>query len=349
VITLLKTFSIPASESRLRPDRASWKTNKSSAVTYSTVDGEGIMRNQVRVLVCDPINPSGLAKLRNADFRVDVKPTITVDELMKIVSDYHVLIVRSRTKITNDILGAGKQLKIVGRAGAGLDNIDVESAQKLGVKVLNTPEAASEAVAELAIGLFLSLARSIPRADKNMKDKEWTKHDLMGWELRGKTLGTIGLGNIGERVARLAKAIGMKVLITKRTPPDPAVLRELDGEFVPLRKLLRRSDIVTIHVPYTAETRHMISEKEFTDMKKGAYLVNTSRGAIVDEEALLEALRSGKLAGAALDVFEAEPPTDWTLAQLPNVICTPHIGAQTREGQEQASVLLAERIISFFH
>ncbi len=307
------------------------------------------MRNQIRVLVCDPVDSEGLTKLQNAGFAVDFKPTITIDELMKIVPDYHVLIVRSRTKITNEILRTGKLLRVVGRAGAGLDNIDVESAQKLGVNVLNTPEAASEAVAELALGFFLSLARNIPRADKAMKDKAWIKHDLMGWELRGKTLGTIGLGNIGERVARLAQAVGMKILITKRTPPDPAILRELDAEFLPLQELLRRSDIVTIHVPYTAETRHMMREKEFADMKKGACLVNTSRGAIVDEKALLKALRSGNLAGAALDVFEVEPPTDWTLAQLPNVVCTPHIGAQTEEGQKQASVLLAERIISFFH
>jgi D-3-phosphoglycerate dehydrogenase len=305
------------------------------------------MRNRVRVLVCDPIHPEGIEKLKKAGVAVDVKPMITADELMKIVSDYHVLIVRSRTKITKDILKAGRLLKVVGRAGAGLDNIDVEAAKKLGVKVLNAPEAASEAVAELTLGFLLSLARNIPKADRAMKDKKWIKHDLTGWELRGKTLGTIGLGNIGERVARLTKALGMKILITKRTPPDPAILRELDAEFMPLEELLHRSDVVTIHVPYTAETHHMIGDREFTDMKRGAYLVNTSRGAIVDEKALLKALQSGRLAGAALDVFEVEPLTDWALMQLPNVVCTPHIGAQTEEAQKQASALLAERIISF--
>lgn len=305
------------------------------------------MRNLIRLLVCDPIHPEGIAKLKKAGFAVDAKPTITVDELMKTVSDYHALIVRSRTKITQDILKAGKLLKVVGRAGAGLDNIDLEAAQKLGVKVLNAPEAASEAVAELTLGFLLSLARNIPKADRAMKDEKWIKHDLTGWELRGKTFGTIGLGNIGERVARLTKALGMKILITKRTPPDPAILRELDAEFVPLEESLRRSDVVTIHVPYTAETHHMVSEREFKAMKKGAYVINTSRGAIVDEKALLKALQSGKLGGAALDVFEVEPPTDWALMQLPNVVCTPHIGAQTEEAQKQASVLLAERIISF--
>jgi len=225
------------------------------------------MKNRAKVLVCDPIHPDGIAMLKKTGFAVDVKPAITVDELMKTVSGYHALIVRSRTKITEDILKAGKLLKVVGRAGAGLDNIDVESAKKLGVKILNTPEAASEAVAELTLGFLLSLARNIPKADRAMKDKKWIKHDLMGWELRGKTLGTIGLGNIGERVARLAGAIGMKILITKRTPPDPAILRELDAECVPLEELLHRSDVVTIHVSYTAETHHMIGERELTDMK----------------------------------------------------------------------------------
>lgn len=307
------------------------------------------MGNRVKVLVCDPIHADGIVKLKKAGFVVDLKPTITADELMKTVSNYRALIVRSRTKITSNILKAGKLLKVVGRAGAGLDNIDVESAQKLGVKVMNTPEAASDAVAELTLGFLLSLARNIPKADQAMKEMKWIKHDLMGWELRRKTLGTIGLGNVGERVARLARAIGMKVLITKRTPPDPAILRELDAEFVPLEELLHRSDVVTIHVPYTAETHHMIGEREFAYMKRGAYLVNTSRGAIVDEKALLSSLQSGRLAGAALDVFEIEPPTDWELIQLPNVVCTPHIGAQTEEAQKQASVLLAERIISFFY
>jgi len=302
----------------------------------------------MKVLVCDPIHSEGLAKLQKAGFTVDYRPTITADELMKTVSDYHVLIVRSRTKITKDVLEAGKSLRVVGRAGAGLDNIDAELARKVGVKVLNTPEAAAEAVAEMTLGFLLSLARRIPLADRAMKDRKWIKHDLMGWELHGKTLGTIGLGNIGERVARLAKAFGMKILVTKRTPPEPVILNELGAEFVPLGELLRRSDVITIHVPYTPETHHMIGEKEFSDMRKGAYVINTSRGAIIDERALLKAHQSGKLGGAALDVFEVEPPIDWTLVQLPNVVCTPHIGAQTEEAQKEASVLLAERIISFF-
>jgi len=306
------------------------------------------LKSNARVLVCDPLEDEGTQKLKDAGFTVDIKPTITLDELEKAVSNYDVLIVRSRTKVTKEIFDAGKQLKAVGRAGAGLDNIDLEAAEKKGVKILNTPEAPSEAVAELTIGLILALARSIPGANKAMKEGRWTKKDLIGWELKEKTLGTIGLGNIGERVAKLAKAFGMKILITKRTPPAPALLRELEAEFVPLHELLKRSDIVTIHVPYNPQTHHMIGEKELHLMKKGSYLVNTSRGAIVDEKALLKALQSQRLRGAALDVYEVEPPTNWTLMQLPNVVCTPHIGAQTEEAQKTASVLIAEKVINFF-
>jgi len=307
---------------------------------------ENPLKSNMKILVSDPIDDEGKQKLKKAGFTVDVKPTITPDELKKTISNYDVLIVRSRTKVNKEALEAGTRLKVVGRAGAGLDNIDVDAAQKKGVKVLNTPEAPAEAAAELTLGLMLSLARNIPHADRAMKEGKWMKKELMGWELRGKTLGTIGLGNIGERVTRLAKALGMKVLITKRTPPDPALLRELEAEFVPLKDLLTRSDVVTIHIPYTPETHRMIGEKELALMKKSAYIINTSRGAIIDEKALLKALQSGRLGGAALDVFEAEPPTDWTLMRLPNVVCTPHIGAQTEEAQKAASLLLAEKIIS---
>jgi len=306
------------------------------------------LRKHAKVLLCDPIDQEGLKKLKKAGFTVDALPTISNDELKQKISDYEILIVRSRTKVTKGIIEAGKRLKLVGRAGVGLDNIDLEEAENKGVKVLNTPEAPAEAAAELTIGLILSLARSIPQADSAMKQGKWIKNQLIGWELRGKTLGTIGLGNVGERVARLAKAFGMKILITKRTQPDPALLKELEAKFVGLSELLRRSDVVTVHVPYTAQTHHMIGEKEFQLMKKDTFFVNTSRGPIVDEKALLKALKSGRLRGAALDVFEVEPPTDWTLMRLPNVICTPHIGAQTEEAQRTASVLIAEKIISSF-
>ena len=308
---------------------------------------EELLKRKMKVLVCDPIHEVGIEKLEQAGFEVDIKPSISGEGLRNAVSNYDVLIVRSRTKVTKEIVEAGKRLRVIGRSGAGLDNIDVEAAEKKGVKVLNTPEAPAEAVAELTIGLMLSLARNIPLADRSMKERKWTKKNLIGWELRGKTLGTIGLGNIGEKVARLAKAFGMKILITKRTPPAPALLKELEAEFVPLHELLRRSDVVTVHVPHTPQTHHMIGEKEIQLMKDWAFLINTSRGAIVDEKALLKALKSGKLGGAALDVYEVEPPEDWILMRLSNVVCTLHIGAQTREAQKKAAVLIAEKIINF--
>jgi len=303
------------------------------------------MRNKPRVLVCDPIYEGGIEMLREADFQVDVRQEISAEELREAVPNYDVLIVRSRTKVRREIIEKGEKLKVIGRAGAGLDNIDLKAAEEKGIKVLNTPEAPAYAVAELALGLMLSLARQIPFADKTMKEEKWLKKQLVGWQLYGKTLGVLGLGNIGEKVARLAKAFGMKILITKRTPPSPEILKELEAEFVPLRELLQRSDVITIHVPLTEQTRGLIGEKEIALMKDGAFIVNTSRGKIVDEKALYHALKTGKLGGAALDVFEVEPPTDYALMKLPNVVCTPHIGAQTVEAQRMAATMLAEKII----
>ena len=306
------------------------------------------MKPKGKVLVCDPIHEEGIEKLKQAGLEVEVNPTISHEQLRRVVSNYDALIVRSRTKVTKEIIEAGKRLKVIGRAGVGLDNIDVQTAEKRGIIVLNTPEAPADAVAELTIGLMISLARSIPLADQTMKEGKWIKKDLLGWQLKGKTLGTVGLGNIGERVARVAKALGMKVLITKRTPPSAELLKELEAEYIPLKdfsSFLQRSDVVTLHVPLTPKTHHMIGAKELRLMKDGAFLINTSRGAVVDGEALLEALQSGKLRGAALDVYETEPPEDLALIRLPNVVCTTHIGAQTREAQRTAAILIAEKII----
>jgi D-3-phosphoglycerate dehydrogenase len=304
------------------------------------------LKPKAKILVCDSIHEDGIKKLKQAGFEVEVNPTISDEQLKNIAANYDALIVRSRTQVTEEIIQAGKNLKIIGRAGAGLDNINVASAEKKSILVLNTPEAPAEAVAELTIGLMLSLARNIPLADHSLKEGKWLKKELMGWELKGKTLGTIGLGNIGEKVTKIAKAFEMKILISKHTPPSPELLKELEAEFVPLNDLLQRSDIVTIHVPLTPQTDHMIGEKEIKLMKNGAFLINTSRGAIVDEKALLKALKSGKLKGAALDVFEVEPPKDLTLIRLSQVVCTTHIGAQTEEAQREASILIAEKIIN---
>jgi len=304
------------------------------------------LKPKAKILVCDPIHEDGIERLKQAGFEVKVEPTISAKQLETIVADYDALIVRSRTQVTKEIIQAGKRLKVIGRAGTGLDNIDIATAEKKGILVLNTPEAPAEAVAELTIGLILSLARNIPLADHSLKEGKWLKKQLIGWELKGKTLGIIGLGNVGEKSAKIAKAFGMKIFISKRTPPPIKLLKELKAEFVSLNNLLQRSDIVTVHIPLTPQTHHMIGEKEIALMKDRAFLINTSRGAIIDEKALLKALISGKLKGAALDVFEVEPPNNLALIRLPQVVCTAHIGAQTEEAQREASVLIAEKIIN---
>jgi len=299
----------------------------------------------MRVLVCEPIAEEGVKILEENGFKVDLKLEISKEELARIIEDYDALIVRGRTKVTRELMERAVNLKVIGRAGSGLDNIDVKAAEEMGITVINTPEAVADSVAELTIGLMLSLVRMIPYADRSMKEGKWLKRKLKGRLLKGKTLGLIGLGNVGLRVARIAKAMGMKILVTKRTPPPREILRELDAEFLTLPELLKRSDIVTLHVPLTDETYKMIGVEELRLMKPGALLINTSRGAILDHEALMDALESGRLGGAALDVYESEPPCDVRLMKLRNVVCTPHIGAQTEEARCIASILIAKKIV----
>lgn len=301
----------------------------------------------VRILICDPIDPEGIEKLKKAGYNVAF--LMRREMLKKEIQDCDVLIVRSRTKVTREIIESGKHLKLIARAGSGLDNIDLKAAEERGIAVINTPEASADSVAELTIGLMVALARKMILADSSMKQGKWLKKELMGFLLKGKKLGLIGLGNIGLRVARIAKAMGMKILVTKRVPPSPELLKSLEAEFLPLDELLRQSDIVSIHVPLSKETRNMIDAEEIGKMKDGAFLINTSRGEIVNEKALLNALRSGKLGGAALDVYSVEPPENLELIKQPSVICTPHIGAQTVEAQREASIRLAEKIIRFLH
>jgi D-3-phosphoglycerate dehydrogenase len=298
------------------------------------------------ILVCDPVHEAGIAMMRQKGFTVDMKPQITSSDLKQIVDNYDVLVVRSRTKLTADIINLGKRLKVIGRVGVGLDNINLQAAAAKSIEVFNSPEASAEAVAELTIGLMLSLARKIPLADQAVKEKKWIKKQMTGWLLEEKVLGLLGLGNIGLRVAVIAKALGMKILVTKRTPPEAQLLADLSGKYVSLSELLMQSDIVSIHIPLNEQTRHLIGDKEFTIMKDGAYLVNTARGAIVDEIALFKALQTGKLAGAALDVYEVEPPRNSLITPLSNVICTPHIGGQTIESQRKAAEIVAEKIIT---
>lgn len=298
-----------------------------------------------RVLVCDSIDQAGVDSLKRAGLIVDYRPEIKAAELVAAAKDYDVIVVRSRTKVTKEVIDAASSAKIIARVGVGLDNVDVKAAEGRNIKVINAPEAASIAVAELAIGLMISLARSIPRADAETKKGNWIKKDLMGTQLSGKYLGIVGVGNIGRNIGRMAKALRMNLIGYDPYPINRDFISETGMIVTDLDTLVESSDFITCHVPSTPETKHMFNAERFARMKPTAYLVNTSRGEIIDENALYEALKAGRLAGAALDVFEVEPPTNKQLIGLPNVICTPHIGAQTREAQELASTVIAEKII----
>ena len=282
----------------------------------------------IKILVCDPIHEDGVNMMENAGIDVIQKINITSSDLLEIVSDYDAIVVRSRTKVTEKILRAGKHLKAVARAGVGLDNIDLEVAKSLGIKVVNSSEAPTNAVAELVLGLMFSLARKIPEADFGMKKGKWNKSKIMGFELKGKTLGIIGFGRIGYQLAKKAKLLQMRV-ITYDIIIDKLMefVEDAGAEAVSLRYLLESSDFVTIHVPLVPETKHMIGKSEIEMMKEGAYFINAARGGVVDEVALRDALLDNKLGGAALDVYEEEPPSDTSLIGLDNVISLPHIGA----------------------
>ncbi|UCH37815.1 MAG: hydroxyacid dehydrogenase [Candidatus Bathyarchaeota archaeon] len=299
-----------------------------------------------KVLVCDSIDIEGIYQLKQAGIQVDIDSTITPTQLEKVVVHYDALIVRSRTKVTKEILEAGTRLKAIGRAGVGLDNIDLQTAKQREISVLNTPEASAYAVAELVIGLMFSVLRNIPLADKTMKEGKWIKKELKGWQLREKTLGIIGFGGIGRIVGTIGHlAFNMKLLAY-----DPFITAEtvekLGGKLVSLEMLLQEADVVSIHVPLLSATRHMIGKKELAMMKPTAILINASRGGTVDEQALFEALHSKKLKGAALDVYEVEPPTKFEILRLPNVVCTPHIGGQTMEARKAISTILAKKLIT---
>lgn len=303
------------------------------------------MQASGRVLVCDSIDQAGIDSMKRSGLAVDYKPEIKPAELVSSVKDYDVIIVRSRTKVTKEVVDAAARAKIIARVGVGLDNVDVKAAESRNIRVINAPEAASTAVAELAIGLMIALARSIPRADSEGKKGNWIKKDLMGSQLSGKYLGIVGVGNIGRNIGRLAKALRMNLIGYDPYPINREFISETGMIVTDLNTLLESSDFVTCHVPSTPDTVHMFNSDRFAKMKPTAYLVNTSRGEIIDEKALYEALKGGRLAGAALDVFEAEPPTNKELLALPNLICTPHIGAQTKEAQSLASIVIAEKVI----
>jgi len=300
----------------------------------------------VRILVCDKIHEDGIRILREFA-EVDVSTGMKPEELLAKVPDYDAIVVRSATKVTAEVISAGKSLKAIARAGVGLDNVDTKAALARNIKLINSPEASTVAVAELVMGLMLSFARKIPRADLGTKQGKWEKKELMGTELRGKTLGIIGTGNIGKAVGRRAAAFEMRLLLYD-VVRDEGFAREVGGRYVELDELLRNSDYVTLHVPLLPETRHMIGKRELEMMKQGAVLINTSRGAVVDEKELIEALKGGRIGGACLDVYETEPLTDSPLLSLPNVVLTPHIGASTIEAQREAAVVVAQKLKKFF-
>ncbi len=297
------------------------------------------------ILVCDPISKIGITILKKAGLNVVDKPSITNSELLSEVENYDVIVVRSRTRITNEVISNAKKAKIIARVGVGLDNIDVNSARQNNIEVVNSPESAINAVAELVMGLMLSLARNLPLADREMKKGNWMKKELTGIELRGKYLGIVGVGNIGRNLARIARSLRMNIIGYDILPIKQDFINEVGMITTDFNTLIASSDFISCHVPSTPDTLHMFNESTFSNMKSTAFFINSSRGETVDENALYNALTTKKIAGAALDVFEEEPATNKKLLQLSNIICTPHIGAQTQESQELASNVIAEKII----
>ncbi len=296
-----------------------------------------------RVLIADRIGDAGIKLLREYA-EVDIKTGQSQEELLEIIGHYEAVVVRSATKIKAEVIEQATRLKVIGRAGAGLDNIDVVAANKRGIKVINCPDANTRAVAEHTLALILGLARRLPKAVLTMKEGRWEKSRLMGMGLTGKTLGIIGFGHIGREVAIRAQAFGMKVLVNQRRP-TPELNLEAKVEAVDLDDMLKTSDFVTLHVPARSETEGLISIEQLALMKPTAYLINTARGNVVDESDLLEALDKGLIAGAALDVFATEPTLNRSLVQHEQVVATPHIGASTEDAQYLAAVTVAEKII----
>lgn len=305
----------------------------------------------MKLLICDKTEASALDLIRAAGIEVDNRPTITPEELLRDAGQYHGMVVRSRTRITKEVIDAGANLKILVRGGVGLDNIEVKYAESKGIAVRNTPKASADSVAELAIGYLLALARKIPQASASMAAGEWKKKELVGSEIAGKTLGLIGFGNIGQAVGKRAAALGMKVLFWRRTPVKVRYAKQ-----VKLDKLLAQADYISLHVPKTGDTANLLNAEAFAKMKQGVYIINCGRGGTVDEEALYDALVSGKVAGAAMDVFADEKvnPGNAKLFSLKDangfnlVIGSPHIGASTVEGQARVGGEVAEILIDFY-
>jgi D-3-phosphoglycerate dehydrogenase len=298
----------------------------------------------MKVLISDPIADEGVEMMHQTGIEVDVRIGLAPEELEKTIGDYDAIVVRSATKVRRPLIEAAKNLKLIVRAGVGLDNIDVEYAQAKGIEVTNTPAASTNAVAELTIGYLLALARRIPQSTASMRAGRWEKKKFMGSEIAGKTLGLVGYGRIGWLVAKKALALGMKIIAYDPYVSDP---RGLEMEFVSLEELLQRADYISLHLPLTDETRNLIDAPQFEMMKDGVCIINCARGGTINEDALYQAIRSGKVVGAALDVYLEEPARDNKLFELDEVIGSPHIGAATVEAQHRISVEVAEKVIEF--
>ncbi len=303
----------------------------------------GFFMANVRVLVSDPLAEEGLEILKKS-VDVDVKTDLKEDELCRIIGEYDALLVRSSTEVTAKVIEAGKRLKFIGRAGVGVDNIDMDAATRKGIIVANAPEGNTLAATEHTMAMMLSLARNIPQATASLKKKEWKRSKFMGVELNEKVLGIVGFGRIGRELAKRAIAMDMKCVAY-----DPFISKEraaqLGVEMMSVEDLFRVADVITVHTPLIAETKHLINAKSIATMKDGVRIINCARGGIIDEKALYDAVRSGKVAGAALDVFETEPPTDSPLLTLDQIIVTPHLGASTAEAQVNVAVSVAKQCI----
>jgi len=302
----------------------------------------------MKVCICDVFPEKTVHMLKNSGMDVDVKTGMTHEELIKCIKDYNVIIIRSATRVTKDVIDAAENLQLIVRGGVGIDNIDVKAAEDRSIIVKNTPGASTVAVAELTMALLLALVRKIPEADSSMKNVKWNKKALKGCELYQKTLGLIGSGRIGMAVAKRAQAFEMKVIAYDPYVDDSALIKMNIEPLHGLNNLLERADIISLHLPRTKETTHLINRETIHRMKDGAILVNVARGGIVDEQALYEALKSGKLEGAAIDVWEKEPTGDSPLFELDNVVLTPHLGASTQEGQLRVGTEAAQIVIDFY-
>jgi D-3-phosphoglycerate dehydrogenase len=300
----------------------------------------------MKVLVADPLSEEGIDVIRS-HAEVDVKTGLKSEELISTIGDYDALIVRSQTQVTADVIKAGKKLQVIGRAGVGVDNIDIDEATRRGIVVVNAPTGNTISAAEHTIALMLALARHIPRANVVLKSGKWQRSEFMGTELRGKTLGIIGLGNVGSEVARRARGLEMKLVAY-----DPFIsidhAHNLQAELMPLKQLIKESDFITLHIPLTKSTKKLIGTKELTLVKPTVRIINTARGGLIDEEALAKAVKERRIAGAAIDVFPKEPVTESVLFEDDNIIVTPHLGASTTEAQAGAAKDVAEQIIDIF-